>query len=136
MRKFKIGDRVRWYEIDGRPLWNFDTIEEVCSDSGRGRWIEGVVTSATDAVFDADGSWEWPQPAHCRSMYGELGYLELVEAAPEPEFEVRRVPKDGCWYVGRIGGGAVMLFPGRCINELEAVCKKLNKEHEKKEGTP
>jgi len=127
MREFKVKDKVKWYEFGDKPLWDFDRPNFV---SGPGKWVDGVVTSATDAVFDVcgcSGVLRWPQPAHCRSMYGEPGYLELVEAVPEPQFEVRRVPKDGCWYVGRIGGGAVMLFPGRCINELEAVCKKLNK---------
>jgi len=124
MREFKVGDKVKWYEFGDKPLWDFDRPNFV---SGPGKWVEGVVTSATDAVFDADGSWEWPQPAHCRSMYGEPGYLELVEAVPEPQFSIRTVEgldrlrifyKDAC----KPETG----FPEYCRPELEAICKKMN----------
>jgi hypothetical protein len=128
MRKFQVGDKVRWYEIDGRPLWNFDTIEEVCADSGRGRWIEGIVTSVTDAAFDVSSVWRWPQPDHSRALYGEPGYLELVEAVPEPRFVVRE--DDLCHlYVADLELSllASSSFPESCRPELEALCSKLNK---------
>jgi hypothetical protein len=125
MREFKVGDKVRWYEILGRPLWDFSETRMLL---GSGKWVDGVIISAIGVVFDVSGYsgiWRWPQPDHCRALYGEPGYLELVEAVKEPRFDVRENIQ-GDLYVADLGSG-LPTFPVSCRHELESICAKLNK---------
>jgi len=124
MRKFKVGDRVRWYEVGDMPLWGSDFIQ---TSGGSGHWVEGKVSQSYDTTLLVDGWWWWPQPGHEQARYGEPGYLELVEAVKEPQFSIRTVEgldrlrifyKDAC----KPETG----FPEYCRPELEAICKKMN----------
>jgi len=126
MRKFKVGDKVRWYTVDGSPLWNTVIIQK--TPGGKGRWVEDRVSQISRSTFKA-GGWWWPQPDIEHARYGEPGYLELVEAAPEPAFSIRKVEglnflrifyKDRC--------SPQCTFPESCRAELESLCKKLNEQ--------
>jgi len=129
MRKFQVGDRVRWYaNIEGDPVWNFHI-----ASFGAGRWEEGFVSRVHEDTdeFCVDGDWEWPQPGHTKACYGEPGYLELVEVAPEYRFQVHS-HSCGRLFVWNALGITRSCFPEACRPELESICAKLNK----KEGTP
>jgi hypothetical protein len=123
MRKFKVGDKVRWYEVDGRPLWNTVIIQK--TPGGKGRWVEGRVSQISRSTFRA-GGWWWPQPDWEHACYGEPGYLELVEAAPEPRF---RICADFAGDLSvAIDDLEVVSFPPSCRPELEAICAKMNEQ--------
>jgi hypothetical protein len=132
MRSFKVGDKVRWYQRNGRPMWNVDTIragQEI--PLGKGRWVEDRVSQISGSTFKA-GGWWWPQPGDPQSCYGEPGYLELVEAAPEPKYHIEEIVSGtvpvSCFYLIDDCGNVVVLVPGSCRAELEALCKKLNEQ--------
>jgi hypothetical protein len=130
MREFKVGDKVRWYEISGQPLWDFGETRML---PGPGKWVEGVVTLVTDAVFDVpshSGIWRWPQPDHCRALYGEPGYLELVDAVKEPRFAVIDEGDAGLYIDDSQVADEVCRFPESCLQELELICAKLNEENQ------
>ena len=82
MRRFRVGDRVRWENrVDGTPRWNFSQDRGLLTLSCVP--ASGVVI-ATDpydfTVRSDDGEgWAWPQPDHPQACYGAPGYLELVE---------------------------------------------------------
>jgi hypothetical protein len=126
MRKFKVGDKVRWYTVDGSPLWNTAIIQK--TPGGKGRWVEDRVSQIARSTFRA-GGWWWPQPDDEYARYGEPGYLELVEAASEPRYRIvslerpRRLEifREGSWHTETS-------FPESCRTELEALCKKLNEQ--------
>jgi hypothetical protein len=126
MRKFQVGDKVKWYAIDDCPMWDFNHLYS--SSVKKGEWVEGTVTRVdADDTFFVDG-WRWPQPDHCRALYGEPGYLELVEAVKGPRYIIvtlerpRRLEifREGSWHTKTS-------FPEVCRPELEALCAKLNK---------
>jgi hypothetical protein len=126
-RQFRVGDRVRWYQIDDTPLWNFDSVWSI----GRGGyWAESIVTKTDHKTkkFVVDNGWNWPQPGHEQARYGEPGYLELVEAVKDPRFRV----VDTVWDVGVCivdtsqPEGSRTILPPSCRPELEAICEKLN----------
>jgi len=121
-RKFKAGDKVRWYTVDGEPLWSFDAIYGKGDD---GHWEEGIVSMPNDYVFLV-GDWWWPQPDDSRSRYGEPGYLELVEAVPEKMFRVVDTLDARSIYIEDGECTALSAFPKFYRPELEALCKKLN----------
>jgi hypothetical protein len=125
-RKFRVGDKVRWYEVGGKPLWNADAIE---TRGGVGRWVEGKVSQSYDTTILVDGQW-WPQPDHCRALYGEPGYLELVEAVKEPRYRVAYAPETYSVYIETGEFSVLSLFPERCWFEIEALCAKLNEENQ------
>jgi hypothetical protein len=131
MREFQIGDKVRWYEVDGRPMWNFDEVE--AHVGGSGCWVEGIVRRVyvRDNEFSI-GLYMWPQPGHYQARYGEPGYLELVEEAREPKY---RVEEAGCgdnpvtyFYIADDHGAEIRCFHESCRAELEALCAKMNEE--------
>jgi len=130
-RKFKVGDKVRWYEIECRPLWNCNGTKTLMH--GPSKWVEGVVTSTTDAVVCVSGGWLWPQPDRSDARYGEPGYLELVEAAPEPRYRVVGAPAACSVYI-EDGSVWLSLFPESCRAELEAICERLNAVQEPDDG--
>jgi hypothetical protein len=130
MRKFQVGDKVKWYEIDDCPMWDF---KELYARVKKGEWAEGFVTRVdADNTFLVDG-WRWPQPGHELACYGVPGYLELVEAAPEPklQFQVRKAwngklliwNKDSCSCSSESSESS---FPKNCHSAVEALCAKLN----------
>jgi len=128
MRQFRVGDKVKWYEIDDCPMWDF---KELYARVKKGEWAEGFVTRVdADNTFLVDG-WRWPQPKHELARYGVPGYLELVEAAPEPRFEVREDDL-GHLYVANLELNwlTTSAFPESCRPELKAICEKLNKGEE------
>jgi hypothetical protein len=125
MRKFQVGDKVKWYEIDDCPMFDFRSLYTRVK---KGEWAEGFVTRVDADNTFLVGGWRWPQPGHKLALYGVPGYLELVEAAPEPRFEIRKVEgldrlrifyKDAC----RPETG----FPESCRPELESICAKMDK---------
>jgi len=130
-RKFKAGDKVRWYVVGGEPLWNFANIRSMGDD---GHWVEGIVDqSRDDGTFLVSGrcgdGWWWPQPGLDSSRYGEPGYLELVEAVKESRFWVR---DDGFTaYLMDNQGTFLFALPNTCRPELESICTKLNEENQK-----
>jgi hypothetical protein len=123
MRKFQVGDRVRWYEVGGHSLWSFNWMEAI---GDKGYWTEGYVTSADPNMFAVDGCQIWPQPDHESARYGEPGYLELVEVVSKPRCRVVQNPPTGLYHVVD-DYGVNSLFPESCLPELEALCVKLNK---------
>ena len=88
MRKFRVGDRVRWENrADGDPRWSFRI------DCGRETAtcivMSGVVIEVNPYTFtvraDDDQKWLWPQPDQPNARYGAQGYLELVAAVEDTE---------------------------------------------------
>jgi len=128
-RKFKVGDKVRWYVVGGEPLWNFADIRSMGDD---GHWVEGIVDqSRDDGTFLVSGrcgyGWWWPQPGLDSSRYGEPGYLELVEAIPEKMFRVVDTLDARSIYIEDGECTALSVFPEFYRPELEALCEKMNK---------
>lgn len=83
MRKFRVGDRVR-FELDGEfpewPRWNYRIDGEPS-----GKWKEDTVRQVDDGRnhFYLSMPYSWPQPDHPFARYGAPGYLELVEAVED-----------------------------------------------------
>jgi len=132
-RKFKAGDKVRWYVVGGEPLWNFANIRSMGDD---GHWVEGIVDqSRGDGTFlvagRGGGGWWWPQPGLDSSRYGEPGYLELVEAVKEPRYRVKNTFDDRSIRILDDDCAVRSVFPVSCRPELEALCAKLNEENQK-----
>jgi hypothetical protein len=125
MRQFRVGDKVRWYSTDNRPLWNFDHIR---GKGSNGHWEVGIVDMrSANHTFRVAG-WLWPQPDDPRARYGEPGYLELVEAAPESRPFIVETLSGNVSIRDRdteIEALVKKLFEA-CRAELEALCKKLN----------
>jgi hypothetical protein len=133
MRKFQVGDKVKWYEIDDCPMWDFN---ELYARVKKGEWAEGFVTRVdADNTFLVDG-WQWPQPGHELARYGVPGYLELVEAIPEKMFRVVDTLDARSIYIEDGECVALSVFPESCRPEIQAICTKLNKEHGKKGAQP
>jgi len=121
MRKFRVGDRVRWgVNKDGEPVW--DGVERIHVHT------DGHVVGTVDAVdsgaelFRAD-MWWWPQPSNMYARYGEPGYLELVRAVDHDEasltgLAVQLVTEDGREIIGevtadeRVGARRVLVVIG------------------------
>jgi hypothetical protein len=122
-RKFRVGDRVRWYVVGDEPLWNFANIRSMGDD---GHWVEGIVDRLCDDGTFTVAGWWWPQPGHHKACYGEPGYLELIEAAKEPRARVKNTFDDRSIYISDDDFAVRSIFPVSCRSELESICTKLN----------
>lgn len=101
MRKFRVGDRVRFELNEDSPTlprWNFGHDGGASGTFARGtvdRIYRIKCNERITVVWMHDGrqsQWDWPQVGHHGARYGSAGYLELVAAVEDQGMKVTTLP--------------------------------------------